>query len=113
LRQLHRTYVPLSVPAEALRRNPEREDDPPPPPPALFAWLESLGHTDLTWSEYVRTRMPLPDEVTSLRLAEGVPVLHVLRVTLSADGIPLALEELRLPGDDLEIVYTYRSTTSS
>jgi GntR family transcriptional regulator len=106
LRQLHRTYVPFSVLAGTAQ-----EDTTPPPPPALFGWLESLGHADLTWSEYVRTRMPLPDEATSLRLPEGVPLLHVLRVTLSTNGQPLAMEEIRLPGDDLEIAYTYRATT--
>jgi GntR family transcriptional regulator len=106
LRQLRRTYVPFSVLAGGAQ-----PDATPPPPPALFGWLESIGHKGLTWSEYVRTRMPLPDEATALRLPEGVPLLHVLRVTLSTTGQPLALEEIRLPGDDLEIAYTYGATT--
>jgi GntR family transcriptional regulator len=108
LRQAHRTYVPFSVLADG-----SRQDDTPPPPPRLFEWLESLGHR-LHWAEHVRTRMPLPDETTSLRLPEGVPLLHLIRLTLTENETPVALEELRLPGDDLEIIYTYqaRGTTS-
>ena len=102
LRQAHRTYIPFSVLAGT-----EQVDATPPPPPRLFEWLESLGH-HLHWAEHVRTRMPLPDEVTSLRLGEGVPLLHLSRITLTEDERPLALEEIRLPGDDLEIIYTYR-----
>jgi GntR family transcriptional regulator len=102
LRQAHRTYIPFSV----LAPDATTQQDTPPPPPRLFEWLEGLGH-HLHWAEHVRTRMPLPDEATSLRLAEGVPLLHVTRITLNDTGQPLALEELRIPGDDLEIVYTY------
>jgi GntR family transcriptional regulator len=39
------------------------------------------------------------------RLPEGVPVLHILRVTLDAQDKPLALEEFRLPGDNVELAY--------
>ena len=99
LRQLHRTYIPFSV----LIDTPY-EETAPPPAPALFTALEALGH-QLHFTEHVRTRMPLPDEATTLRLAEGVPLFHLLRVTLNQNDQPLVLEELRLPGDDLELSY--------
>lgn len=101
LRQTHRTYVPFSV----LIGTPY-EDTAPPPAPALFTALETAGHT-LHWAEHVRTRMPMPDEATTLRLAEGVPLFQILRVTLNQDERPLVLEEFKLPGDDLEITYRY------
>ncbi|MGR7001270.1 UTRA domain-containing protein [Yinghuangia aomiensis] len=101
LRQTHRTYVPFSV----LIGTPY-EDTAPPPAPALFTALETVGHT-LHWAENVRTRMPMPDEATTLRLAEGVPLFQILRVTLNQDERPLVLEEFKLPGDDLEITYRY------
>ncbi|MFT9475831.1 UTRA domain-containing protein [Streptomyces sp. 11-1-2] len=53
--------------------------------------------------EYVRTRMPLPDQAQALRLADGVPLLHIIRVTLTESDRPLALEEFHLPGDELEL----------
>ncbi|WP_037576674.1 GntR family transcriptional regulator [Phaeacidiphilus oryzae] len=101
LRQLHRTYIPFSV-----LIGTKYEETAPPPAPALFDALADLGH-EIHFTEYIRTRMPLPDEVITLRLAEGVPLLHILRLTLNQDDRPLALEELRMPGDDLEISYTY------
>lgn len=102
LRQTHRTYVPFSV----LVGTPY-EDTPPPPAPALFSVLEEAGH-QLHWTEHVRTRMPMPDEATTLRLAEGVPLFQVLRVTLNQDERPLALEEFKIPGDDLEMTYSVK-----
>lgn len=101
LRQLRRTYVPFSVLAEA-----EQEASSPPPAPELLNALSAMGH-DLRFTEYVRTRMPLPDEAAVLRLSEGVPLLQVLRVAINQQERALALEELRIPGDDLEISYAY------
>ncbi|MGW1215692.1 GntR family transcriptional regulator [Streptomyces sp. NPDC002499] len=99
LRQLHRTYVPFSV-----LIGTRYEEEAPPPAPELYAALAELGH-ELNFTEYVRTRMPLPDQAQTLRLPEGVPLLHVIRVTLAEGGKPLALEEFHLPGDDLELSF--------
>lgn len=99
LRQLHRTYVPFSVLIET-----KYEEDAPPPAPELYAALADLGH-ELHFTEYIRTRMPLPDQAQALRLPEGVPLLHIIRVTLTAAEKPLALEEFHLPGDDLELSF--------
>ncbi|MET8182532.1 GntR family transcriptional regulator [Streptomyces sp. NPDC005336] len=100
LRQLHRTYVPFSS-----LLGTKYEEQAPPPAPYLYAALAELGH-DLHFTEYIRTRMPLPDQAQALRVPEGVPTLHVLRVTLDEQDKPLALEELHLPGDDLELSYS-------
>ncbi|MDI2130826.1 UTRA domain-containing protein [Yinghuangia seranimata] len=99
LRQTHRTYVPFSV----MVGTPY-EETAPPPAPALFGALEAAGY-QLHWVEHLRTRMPMPDEATTLRLAEGVPLFQVLRVTLNQDERPPALEEFKIPGDDLEMTY--------
>lgn len=101
LRQTHRTYVPFSTLVGT-----KYEDTAPPPAPALFTELEAAGH-ELHWVEHLRTRMPMPDEATTLRLAEGVPLFQVLRVTINQHGRPLALEEFKIPGDDLEMTYKY------
>lgn len=99
LRQLHRTYVPFSVLVGT-----KFEEEPPPPAPELYQALSALGH-ELHFTEHVRTRMPLPDQAEALRLPDGVPLLQLLRVTRDSDGRPLALEELHLPGNDLELTY--------
>ncbi|MFE4721172.1 GntR family transcriptional regulator [Streptomyces sp. NPDC056728] len=99
LRQLHRTYVPFSVLIDT-----KYEEEAPPPAPELYASLADLGH-ELHFTEYIRTRMPLPDQAQALRLPEGVPLLHIIRVTLTAAEKPLALEEFHLPGDDLELSF--------
>ncbi|RDS63568.1 GntR family transcriptional regulator [Streptomyces sp. M7] len=99
LRQLHRTYVPFSVLIDT-----KYEEQAPPPAPELYTALAEMGH-ELHFTEYIRTRMPLPDQAQALRLAEGVPLLHVLRVTLGESEKPLVLEEFHLPGDDLELSF--------
>jgi GntR family transcriptional regulator len=99
LRQLHRTYVPFSI-----LIGTKYEEEAPPPAPQLYTALAELGH-ELHFTEYLRPRMPLPDQAQTLRLPEGVPVLVILRVTLNEHDKPLALEEFQLPGDDLELSY--------
>ncbi|WP_405888653.1 GntR family transcriptional regulator [Streptomyces sp. NBC_01136] len=99
LRQLHRTYVPFSALIDT-----KYEEEAPPPAPELYASLADLGH-ELHFTEYIRTRMPLPDQAQALRLPEGVPLLHIIRVTFTAAEKPLALEEFHLPGDDLELSF--------
>ncbi|MFF3552408.1 GntR family transcriptional regulator [Streptomyces tsukubensis] len=99
LRQLHRTYVPFSVLADT-----PYEEQQLPPAPELYEALAHLGHT-LSFTEHLRPRMPLPDQAQALRLPEGVPLLHIFRLTTNQDGKPLALEELFLPGEDLEVSY--------
>lgn len=98
LRQLYRAYVPLSVLADGdLGERASLF-------PHLYETLSGLGY-ELHFTEYVRTRMPLPEQVAALRLPEGVPVLVVVRLTLDGAGRPLALEEFHWPGDDLELKY--------
>lgn len=99
LRQLHRTYVPFSA-----LIGTKYEDEAPPPAPQLYTALANLGH-ELHFTEYLRPRMPLPDQATTLRLPEGVPLLTILRLTLNTHDKPLALEEFHIPGTGLELSY--------
>lgn len=99
LRQLHRTYVPFSVLVGT-----EYDDRPLPAVPELYRVFADLGH-EVSFTEHVRPRMPLPDQAQALRLPEGVPLLHITRVTVNQKGVPLALEEFHLPGEDLEVSY--------
>lgn len=99
LRQLHRTYVPFSVLVGT-----KYEEEAPPPAPELYGALAELGH-ELSFTEYVRTRMPLPDQTEALRLSEGVPLLHVTRVVSSEGAQPLVIEEVQMAGADIELSF--------
>ncbi|MFE2433633.1 UTRA domain-containing protein [Streptomyces sp. NPDC059409] len=69
---------------------------------ALHRARRRPGHK-LHFTEYVLTRMPLPDQAQALRLSDGIPLLHVIRVTLAESDKPLILEEVHFPGDELEL----------
>jgi DNA-binding GntR family transcriptional regulator len=73
-------------------------DDPFQPPADLYRLFTAAGH-DLHWQETTAATMPSPDDAASLQIPDGVPLLIHLRITLTADGVPLALEETRLPAD--------------
>jgi GntR family transcriptional regulator len=70
----------------------------------IYATLTAAGH-DLRWRDTTQAAMPQPDEATTLEMPEGVPLLIHTRATLSADGIPLALEETRLSAEHAAIGY--------
>lgn len=67
------SYLPLDL----ARNTPIAE--PNPGPGGIYARLEELGHRLDHFDEEVRARMPAPDEVKKLRLASGVPVIHLVR----------------------------------
>ncbi|NUK01727.1 GntR family transcriptional regulator [Streptomyces lunaelactis] len=88
-RATHRVTIPFDVAHEV----PELAKAPDTDPAAIYAALTAAGHT-LTWTEYVTARSPLPDERAALRMADTGPILVTYRVTATADGRPLILEEL-------------------
>jgi len=72
----------------------------------VWGVLAALGHEVATPArEYVRTRMPTPDERELLQLADGVPVLDVTRVAYDANRIPLEINDMLLAGDRYELAY--------
>lgn len=50
-----------------------------PGPGGICARPEEPGHRLGHFGEEIRARMPTPDEVRTLRLASGVPVIHLIR----------------------------------
>ncbi len=105
-RLAHRLYLPLAICAEvpALEADPfQARDD-------LYTLL-GVHYGELAWTEHVRTRMPTPQEVTTLRIPDNAPLLITQRITHTTSGRPLALEETRLSGDDTQLTYTLTATT--
>jgi GntR family transcriptional regulator len=72
--------------------------DPFTAPGQLYAALTAAGRT-LHWADTTRATMPTPDDIATLDLPDGVPLLTHTRTTLDADDRPLALEQTRLPAD--------------
>ncbi|WP_246510589.1 GntR family transcriptional regulator [Nonomuraea endophytica] len=93
----------LSVPFSVAQDTPWADDPALPAPSEVYGYFDPRGR--LSWQEYVRARMPLPDEAETLKAMPGTPVLHITRVA-TLDKRPVALEEVVVCGDALEAVYT-------
>ncbi|WP_329426925.1 GntR family transcriptional regulator [Streptosporangium sp. NBC_01495] len=98
-RRSHKLTMPFSVAA----KTPWADDPRLPEPVALYAHFET-STKGVRWTEHVRARMPMPDEVTALSLLPGTPLLHVTRIT-HADRTPVIMEEIVVRGDTLEVAY--------
>jgi GntR family transcriptional regulator len=105
-RVAHRLYLPLAICVEV----PALEADPFRAPAELYTLL-GAHYGELHWTEHVRTRMPTPGEVTTLRTPNNAPLLVIHRITHTTTGRPLALEETRLSGEDAQLTYTLTATT--
>lgn len=100
-RMLHRLLIPLAT----LVRVPAAAEHPFGTPDQLYAALHGAG-LSFTVVEHVRATSPAPDDVTSLRLSSGVPVLVTRRVVFDPNGVALAMEETRRSAADTQFSYT-------
>lgn len=92
-RYLQRVTIPLTTAAGT-----PLADEPARPITELYAALTAIGHK-IAWRETVQTRMPNPDERTTLHMSDIAPILVLRRVTTDdTSGQPLILEELRVNG---------------
>jgi GntR family transcriptional regulator len=74
------SYLPLDL----ARDTPIAQPDPG--PGGIYARLEELGHQLNHFEEEIRARMPSPQEFKTLRLASGMPVIHLIRTAYDAKG---------------------------
>ncbi len=72
------------LPAAIAKGTPITE--PNPGPGGIYARLEELGHRLDHFEEEISARMPHPDEVRELVLADGVPVFHLIRTAFDTEG---------------------------
>lgn len=75
-------------------------------PGGSLARLEEAGHRIVRFREQLKTGMPSPEEVRSLRLPEGVPVFRMRRVTFAESG-PVEVFESVMAGDRFEFTYEF------
>jgi len=76
-----------SLPLAIVEGTPIMETNPG--PGGIYARLEDDGHTLDRFVEEVTARMPTADERRRLQLADGVPVLVVVRTAYDTNGLPV------------------------
>ncbi len=92
-------------PAELVRDTPIA--DPAKLPGGTIAALKRLGLTLDRFEEYVATRMPAPDEIRTLRLAEGVPVIVLSWVAYAEGDTPVEYSVATLNGERHRLKYEF------
>jgi len=73
--------------------------------PGVYAALITAGHPPASITERVVARAATMEEVRTMELGSGVPVITVERVTYDAGGRPLELLHVVSAGDRSELVY--------
>ncbi|WP_026455554.1 GntR family transcriptional regulator [Saccharomonospora iraqiensis] len=76
-------------------------------PGGSYARLEEAGHRLGHYAEHVGSRMPTPDEVSTLQLGQGIPVLTVTRIAHGRDGTPLEMNDMVLPAHRYQLSYEW------
>jgi GntR family transcriptional regulator len=99
--QIGLTYIPWEIArGSVLGRNDELG------PGDLYARFEDRGHLMTYTREEVTARMPTPEEATSLRMPDGVPVLVVLHTGLDQNRRPFEVTEFTMRADYTGLDYT-------
>jgi GntR family transcriptional regulator len=75
-------------------------------PGGIYARLEETGHTLDHFDEEIRARMPTPSETRALRLAQGVPVFHLIRTAYNTDGRAVEVCDTIMAADAYVLAYS-------
>ncbi|MFD7548578.1 GntR family transcriptional regulator [Streptomyces sp. NPDC059816] len=102
--ELATSYLPLDI----ARGTPIAE--PNPGPGGIYARLEDLGHRLDHFEEELRARMPSPAEVKALRLATGVPVIHLVRTAFDSAGRAVEVCDTVMAADAYVLSYRLPAT---
>ncbi|MDT3396141.1 GntR family transcriptional regulator [Streptomyces sp. B1866] len=98
------SYVPLDLAHGTAIAQPN------PGPGGIYARLEELGHRLDHFEEEIRARMPTPQEVKTLALATGVPVIHLVRTAYDSDGRPVEVCDTIMAADAYTLAYQLPAT---
>jgi GntR family transcriptional regulator len=93
------SYIPLDI----ARGTPIADRNPG--PGGIYARLEDLGHRLDHFDEEVRARMPAPGEAKALRLAPGVPVVHLVRTAYDTEDRPVEVCDTVMAADAYVLSY--------
>ncbi|MBW1604135.1 GntR family transcriptional regulator [Streptomyces sp. JJ66] len=98
------SYLPLDLARDTPIAQPN------PGPGGIYARLEELGHTLERFEEEVRARMPSPQESKTLRLASGVPVIHLVRTAYDTKGRAVEVCDTVMAADAYVLSYQLPAT---
>lgn len=84
--------------------------EPNPGPGGIYARLEEAGHRLDHFDEEVRARMPSPGEAKMLRLASGVPVIHLVRTAYDTEGRAVEVCDTVMAADAYVLAYQLPAT---
>ncbi|MBB0243775.1 UTRA domain-containing protein [Streptomyces alkaliphilus] len=96
-------FASSHLPLDLARNTPIAQ--PNPGPGGIYARLEKLGHRLERFEEEVRARMPAPAEVKTLRLAAGVPVIHLIRTAYDTEGRAVEVCDTVMAADAYVLAY--------
>ena len=97
--QISTSYLPAELVAGSPITRPDTG------PGGVYARLLDLGHPPARFREEVRARMPLRDEAGILKLAAGIPVVHIVRTAFDESGRPLEVVEMILDANSYLLQY--------
>jgi len=98
------SYLPLDL----ARNTPIAQ--PNPGPGGIYARLEELGHRLDHFDEEIRARMPSPQEVRTLQLASGVPVISLIRTAFDSEGRAVEVCDTVMAADAYVLAYQLPAT---
>ena len=76
-------------------------------PGGVYARLAEQGCAPATFTEYLRARMPLPDESDKLELPGGTPVVEITRHAIDGGGRCVEVNRMILDGSVYLLDYTF------
>lgn len=104
--QIHEGWIPSHVVDQVKGTGADLANVENPPEKDLYTLMREAGISPSEVTEDVLTRMPDPDDVETLQLPPGVPVLMTYRVTRNASGHPVETSTFTGAGDRISLSYT-------
>lgn len=98
------SYLPLDLARDTPIAQPN------PGPGGIYARLEELGHRLDHFEEEIKARMPSPAETKTLRLASGVPVIHLIRTAYDTEGRAVEVCDTVMAADAYVLSYQLPAT---
>lgn len=97
--QLSTSYLPADLVAGSPITQPDTG------PGGTYARLLDLGHPPHHFREEVRARMPLREEAQTLKMASGIPIIHIVRTAFEEDGRCIEVNEMLLDSNTYLLQY--------